>query len=87
MPTHRTRWVFFDQKGKGVPQDHKEALKWYQKAAEQGNASAQGNLGDMYEFGKGVTQDYAEALNWYRKAADQGNSYGQNNMGRMYLYR
>ena len=34
--------------GEGVEQDFKEAVKWYQKAAEQGFAGAQYNLGAMY---------------------------------------
>ena len=29
-------------KGNGVPQDYGEALKWYRKAADQGNASNRG---------------------------------------------
>jgi TPR repeat protein len=35
--------------GEGVLQDDKEAIKWYQKAAEQGHASAQFSLGVMYD--------------------------------------
>ena len=34
--------------GRGVPQDYAQALSWYRKAAEQGNAHAQNNLGLMY---------------------------------------
>ena len=64
--------------------DYAEALKWYRKAAEQGDASAQYNLGNGYRRGKGVTQDYAEAANWYRKAAEQGNAWAQSNLGVMY---
>lgn len=52
---------------------YNEAVILYRKSAEQGNASGQYNLGDMYENGKGVTQDYNEAIRWYRKSADQGN--------------
>ena len=48
--------------GKGVPQDYAEAVKWYRRAAEQGDAYAQNNLGLMYANGKGVPQDYAEAV-------------------------
>jgi TPR repeat protein len=48
--------------GEGVPQDYPEALNWFRKAAEQGLASAQGNLGYMYHNGKGVPQNYAEAI-------------------------
>ena len=31
--------------GRGVPQDDAEAVRWYRLAAEQGEASAQYNLG------------------------------------------
>ena len=55
-----------------MPQDYTQAAKWYRKAADQGNADAQPNLGLMYEKGQGVPQDYAQAVSWYRKAADQG---------------
>ena len=34
------------------------------KAAEQGHAWAQNNLGLMYDFGYGVPQDYVEAYAW-----------------------
>ncbi len=52
--------------------------------AEQGNARAQFNLGNMYNGGDGVVQDYKQALFWYRKAADQGNARAQFNLGNMY---
>jgi len=88
------------EKGQGVPQDYAEALKWYRKAAEQGNAKAvmwyrkaaeQGNaeaqfgLGHMYDERLGVPQDYAEAAKWYRRAAEQGFAEAQTNLGIMYF--
>ena len=54
------------------------------KAAEQGDAAAQYNLGVMYDEGKRVTRDDAEAVKWYRKAADQGHAKAQYNLGLMY---
>jgi TPR repeat protein len=39
---------------KGVLKDAKQAVYWYQKAADQGQAKAQYNLGVMYANGKGV---------------------------------
>jgi TPR repeat protein len=71
-------------KGQGVPQDYVEAMKWYRKAAEQNNAAAQNDLGNMYTEGQGVPQDYVEAMKWLRKAAEQGNAAAQNNLGNMY---
>jgi TPR repeat protein len=57
------------------------------KAAEQGNARAQFNLGLMYATGQGVPQDYVEAARWFRKAAGQGNASAQYNLGVMYYGR
>ena len=56
------------------------------RAAEQGNASAQTNLGFMYEKGRGVGKDNREAVRWYRKAAEQGYARAQSNLGFMYEY-
>jgi TPR repeat protein len=51
--------------GRGVPQDYAEAVRWYRKAADQGYAKAQYNLGNMYWYGRGVPQDSAQAERWY----------------------
>jgi len=67
-----------------VKQDHAEAVRWYRKAAEQGDANAQCNLGGMYKNGRGVKQDHAEAVRWYLKAAEQGQAGAQCNLGGMY---
>jgi TPR repeat protein len=66
--------------------DYAKALRWYRKAADQGDAKAQGGLGTMYAKGRGAPRDYAEALRWYRKAADQGDATAQGNLGTMYAY-
>ena len=47
-------------------------FKEYRKAAEQGDANAQYNLGVCYEKGEGVKKDLSQAVQWYRKAAEQG---------------
>ena len=52
--------------------------------AEQGDASAQHNLGVMHDYGQGVPQDDAEAARWYRLAADQGLALAQVNLGVRY---
>ena len=49
-----------------------EQITEWRKYAAQGNASAQFNLGVIYDQGRGVPQDYAEAIKWYRLAAAQG---------------
>jgi TPR repeat protein len=58
--------------GTGVPQDYKEAVKWYRLSAEQGDAKAQYNLGGMYSFGEGVPQDYVSAHMWWNLSGSNG---------------
>lgn len=43
--------ILYDD-GLGVKRNDAEAVKWYKKAAELGNADAITNLGIMYENGK-----------------------------------
>ena len=45
-----------------------------QKAAEQGDAMAQFNLGVMYNTGSGVAQDYKQSYAWFSSAAANGHS-------------
>jgi TPR repeat protein len=45
-----------------VLKDYKQAVYWYQKAADQGYAKAQSNLGIAYAFGKGVLKDDKKAV-------------------------
>ena len=71
-------------RGQGVPQDYTEAVKWYRRAAAQGNAGAQFSLGFMYDKGHGVVQNYAEAQKWYRLAAAHGLVQAQAFLGLMY---
>ncbi|HHF3866820.1 TPA: tetratricopeptide repeat protein, partial [Haemophilus influenzae] len=64
--------------------DFKAILAIIQPLAEQGNASSQVLLGNMYYSGLGVKQDDFEAVKWYRKAAEQGYAAAQFNLGVMY---
>ncbi len=68
----------------GVAKDFKQAVFWYRKSADQGNASAQNSLGYCYYKGHGVAKDFKQAVFWYRKSADQGNALGQSNLGYCY---
>ena len=63
--------------GDGVAKDLEEAIKWWRKAADQGDANAQFNLGWAYSNGEGVAKDSEEAAEWFRKAAEQGHAGAQ----------
>ena len=54
------------------------------EAAEQGDATAQFNLGVMYAKGEGVPRDDTEAVRWYRQAAEQDHADAQFVLGLMY---
>jgi TPR repeat protein len=51
--------------------DYAEAAKWYQFAADQDNAKAQRNLGEMYSAGQGVPRDLSKAYMWLTLAASE----------------
>lgn len=68
----------------GAPQDYEKAVRWFRKAAEQGDSDAQTNLGSLYLLGDRIPQDYTEALKWLRAAADQGHPFAQTKLGIMY---
>jgi len=59
-------------------------MEWYRKAADQGHALAQCNLGIVYHNGIGLAQDFEQAKQWLRKAADQGHANAQHVLGIMY---
>ena len=69
---------------KAAEQNDPEAVKWCQKAANEGNAEAQYQLGRAYEFGWGVPRNGAEAIKWFRKAAEQGNADAERELGWCY---
>ena len=62
--------------GQGVPQDYKQAVIWYQKAAEQEYPRALSILGVMYVEGKGVPQNYKIAYILLNLAASKGSDSG-----------
>jgi TPR repeat protein len=70
--------------GNCVAKDSAEAVKWYRKAAEQGDAEAQFHLGFCYYKGDGVAKDAPEAVKWFSKAAEQGLAEAQNSLGACY---
>ena len=73
------------EKGLGVNEDDKEAVRLIRKSAVQGNAGAQFNLGTRYITGHGVIQDYTRAFTMFQAAAEQGLALAQFNLGLHYF--
>jgi TPR repeat protein len=72
------------EKGKGAPEDLRQAIHWFTKSAEAGDSFAMYRLGRIYATASGVPKDEKEALNWYRKAAAAGNTEAMYDVGRAY---
>jgi TPR repeat protein len=69
--------------GEGVEKDLSEALLWYERAAEQGDANAQFMLGKMHAAGQGVEQDLPQAYVWMNMAASAGHREAQEEAKRL----
>jgi TPR repeat protein len=73
--------VLYD-KGLGVQRDENEALKWFRKAAEKNEPTAQFNVGFYYLCGRGsLPRNDQEAVRWFEKAAQQNQADAQHFMG------
>ena len=70
--------------GQGSPEDAQQSFAWFHKAAEQGNANAQAEVGWAYRNGQGVEQDESQSVMWFLKSAEQGNSSAQYGLGMAY---
>lgn len=72
-------------KGQDLPQDFKQAICWFFKAASRGHKEAQYRLGTLYQEGKGASKSDTLAAIWFRKAAEQGHPGALNRFERMGL--
>jgi TPR repeat protein len=69
--------------GDGVAQSYSKAIFLWERAAKQGDAESQHNLGYSFNNGLGVARDVARAEHWYRQAAEQGVAEAQCILGLM----
>jgi uncharacterized protein len=69
--------------GDGVSADFDESFKWNRLAAEQGDSTAQFNMGIAYAYCSDSV-DTIEAHKWYKLAADQGLASAQFSLGVAY---
>jgi len=76
-------WYYFGDKG--IPVDYKEALKYYERAAEKGNPLAENAVGGIYYEGLGVPFDRKKGTEYFQKAADKGMPRAQVHLADIYL--
>ncbi len=61
--------------------NYDQAMKWLQKAAEQGHAGARLQVATLRANGQGVAKNLTEAVTWYRMAAARGLARAQIELG------
>ena len=61
-------------------------MRWYEKAAEQGDGASFNEIGLMYSNGKGVLQDANKAFGWFQRSAEAGFGWGMFNLAQCYEY-
>jgi len=77
--------MYYEGKG-GVQQNYKEAVKWYEKAAEKLDEYGLCYLGYCYYYGREIEIDYEKAYSYFSQSAFLGNSNGMFKLGDMYYY-
>ena len=70
--------------GRGVPQEHSTAYRWYRQAAEAGLEQAAFNVAVMLDSGVDVPRNSAEAALWYARAAAGGHKRAQYALAQLY---
>ena len=64
--------------------ERKNALHWFNEAANLGDASAMTWLGFAYRDGQGVSCDDVQAVKWFTKAVDAGAAHSMVYLGRLH---
>ena len=71
-------------RGRGVPVNNEEAIRWLTRAANSGNIAANGMLGDSYHLGRDIPKDDVEARRYLATAAALGDPNAQYDLGLFY---
>jgi TPR repeat protein len=71
-------------RGEGVHKDVEKSVKWFKKAAEQGDLKSQKILGTMYFRGEGVETNVEDAITWFNKSGEQGDLESQKFLASIY---
>jgi len=69
-----TRLVMIHHNALGVPRDAAQAVDWWRKDAEAGDADGQAMLGAALHLGAGVERDPVAALAWLLRARKAGSA-------------
>lgn len=71
--------------GIGVKKNLEEAIRWWARAADNGNGRANSMLGTMYYQGTGVKKNIIEAIKYWHLAAEKKDPDAMSQLGYVYL--
>ncbi len=69
------------EQGEGVARNVAQAVQWFERAAQNGNATLRHDLAVKYFKGEGIPQDYAAAAKWWKLSAADGLAQSQYDLG------
>jgi len=67
-------------------QNYTEAVKWFEKAVDRGDADAEYAFGSCYFCGYDVPRDYNKAFEYFQSASDKGNQFALFNLAICYEF-
>jgi TPR repeat protein len=67
----------------GVKQSYSNAMKWYKKAAKQGQSEAMHNIGFLYLKGYGADEDLYLALAWFKLSKKYGSQTAERTLKKL----
>jgi TPR repeat protein len=77
--------AYFDGE-KGLDKNMREAVRWFRRAADQGEVDASAYLGWCYERGEGTEHNPAEARRLSLYASNKGHAWAPRTLAGMYRY-
>lgn len=83
---HHILAQYFEHGQDRMKRDPIKAVKWYRRAADEGDVSSMYQLAKLYEMGEGVDKDSDKAIEWYTKAAEAGHRAALLTLGTKYFY-
>ena len=84
------RWLMgarlrYEADARGDDALFREAYGWLSRAAQQGYADAESDVGYCYLAGQGVSENHGEAVKWFRRAVGKGSGTAMAHLGNCHL--
>lgn len=86
MPAEKKVAQIFYANDGYIYQNYEKAVRYFEKAANNGDMESQKKVGNFYLYGDHVAKDYEKAFHYIEMAAKQGDPVAQYELAGMYYY-